>query len=394
MNKKVLSLIILIFGLLTLGNAQDNNRIVVKGTVLDAKTLEPVAFANLGLLGTITGVASDMDGKFELSVPDKYATYVIRVSAVGYAPYEIKLYEAKEKQDFKIMLQPVAYGIGEVDVYGESLVYKKMLKDVVANISKNYIARPHNYKGYFEYNTSVNGNPETSKEAIVAIYDNKGYQRSDVAKAFGELNYNFSQVRRSKPVESVLDGLNYFDDILTADIVRNTRNVLDIDNARDFKLKNKGKLVYEGDSVRVIGYEVQKPSLSTTGDAAVTKCTGEIYVNLKDYAVLKNVLHITAKDFNKLGRNLVAINDTKKSDVEMTITTNYKKLNSVYFLSGITVLYSYKENGDTVKGEMQYLTTRVNMANPEVITGRMYYEDLKTNNKFWDQYSAYFEGEE
>lgn len=394
MNRKVLSLIILFFGLLTLANAQDNSRIVVKGTIIDAITQEPVAFANLGLLGTVTGVASDMDGHFELSVPDKYATYVIRVSAVGYAPYEIKLYEAKEKPDLKILLQPVAYGIGEVDVYGESLVYKKMLKDVVANISKNYIMKPHNYRGYFEYKVSSGDMEGDSKEAIVNIYDTKGYQRSDVAETFGELNYNFSQIRRNRPAESVLDGLTYFDDILTADIVRNTRNVLDLDNARDYKLKNKGKLVYEGDSVRVIGYEVQKPALSTTGDASVTKYTGEIYVNLKDFAVLKNVLHITAKDFNKLGRNFVSINEAPKSDVQMTITTNYKKMKSLYFLSGITIQYSYKENGNQVKGEMQYLTTRVNVASPEVITGRMYYEDLKTDNKFWNQYSAYFEGEE
>ena len=50
----------------------------------------------------------------------------------------------------------------------------------------------------------------------------------DVASAFKELNYKFNQVRRNSEVTSVWDGLTYFDDILTADIVRNTRNVLDI----------------------------------------------------------------------------------------------------------------------------------------------------------------------
>lgn len=394
MNKKLLSLIILFFGLLTMVNAQNDGRITIKGIIVDGATNEPIAFANLGLLGTITGVASDMDGKFELSVPDKYSTYVIRVSAVGFSSYEIKVYEAKEKGDLKIVLQPVTYGIGEADIFAESLVYKKMLQNVVANISKNYIARPYNYQGYFEYKMSENDVEGASKEAIVTVYDSKGYTRNDVAAAFKELNYTFSQVRRSRPVRSVFDGLNYFDDILTADIIRNTRNVLDLDNARDYKLKNKGRLIYEGDSVRVIGYEVAKPALSTSGDASVTKYSGEIYINLKDFAVLKNVTHITSKDFNILGRNLIPVKETPKSNVTMTIVTNYKRLKSVYFLSGITIVYSYNTDGKEIKGEMQYVTTKVNMTTPEVITGRMYYEDLKANEKFWNSYSAYFEGEE
>lgn len=41
----------------------------------------------------------------------------------------------------------------------------------------------------------------------------------------------------------------------------------------------------------------------------------------------------------------------------MTITTTYKKLKSVYFLSGVQVEYSYKEEGKEVKGTMEYITT-------------------------------------
>ena len=394
MNKKVLSLIILFLGVVLAVNAQSDSRITIKGSIFDNTTGEPVPFANLGLLGTVAGTASDMDGKFELSVPDKYATYVIRVSAVGYSPYEIKVYEAKEKGDLRINLIPVAYGIGEVDVYAESLVYKKMLKNVVDNISKNYINKPYNYQGYFEYKISTNGVEGDTKEAIVTLYDNKGYNRSDVVNAFKEVNYKFNEVRRNHPVNSIYDGLNYFDDIVTADIIRNTRNVLDIDNARDFKLKNKGKLVYEGDSVRVIAYEVINPTISTTGSTNVTKCSGEIYINLKDFAVLKNIIHIEATDFTQLGRNLMPVNQAKKEKVNMTITTNYKKLNAVYFLSGATIVYTYKDGANDVKGEMQYVTTKVNMKNPETITGRMYYEDIAANKKFWDSYSVYFTGEE
>ena len=116
-----------------------------------------------------------------------------------------------------------------------------------------------------------------------------------------------------------------------------------------------------------------------------------IYVNLKDLAVLKNVVNLTSRDFNGLGRNLVTINEKPKSDVKMTITTTYKKLKSVYFLSGVQVEYSYKEEGKEVKGTMEYITTRVNRTSPTVIEGRIYYEDIEANEEFWNRYSVYFE---
>lgn len=390
MKRKVLTLVILFLSICTIVCSQENKRLNISGTVADATTGEPVPFANLGVLGTVAGTASDMDGKFELVLPESYAEKTIRVSVVGYGTYEIKAGKAAEESPLRIILKPVTYGIGEVDVYAESLVYKKMLRQVVENIKRNYIARPYNYEGYFEYTTVVNGEPGETKEAIVTIYDRKGYERSNVLKAYQDLNYRFSEVRRSKEPESVLDGLTYFDDILTADIVRNTRNVLDIANAADYKLKNKGRLLYEGDSVRLIAYEVEKPVPSTSGDAAVTRYSGEIYVNLKDYAVLKNVVHISSDDFNKLGRNLIPSDRRKTGEVKMTIVTNYKKLNSVYFLSGITIQYTYREGEDSVKGRMQYVTTRVNTDRPEPIEGRMYYEDIRTDKNFWDSYTVYF----
>lgn len=391
MNKKLISLLLLLVGFWALANAQEDGKITVKGKIVDGKTGEPVAFANLGLLGTVAGVASDMEGYFELTVPDRYATHKIRVSAVGYGPAEMKVYEANGKPDLIIKLKPVTYGIGEVDVYGQLLVYKKMLQNVVNNIARNYIDQPYNYEGYFKYGVQTD-DQEKLKEATVTIYDAQGYHREDVASAFKAVNYKFNEVRRNQKPVSVLDGLTCLDDILTADIVRNTRNVLDIVNSRDYKLKSKGKMVYEGDSVQVISYTATHPALSTTGDVGVQSYSGEIYVNLKNFAVLKNVVHITSKDFNALGRNLIPVDETPKSDVSMTITTTYKKVgNSPYFLSGANIEYAYKEKEKGVKGRMEYITTRVETKNPVAIEGRMYYEDIKANEDFWNRYSVYFQ---
>ena len=303
MMKKGVIILFIMMGFFLVAKAQEDGKMVLTGTVVDSQTNEPVAFANLGLLGTVAGVASDMDGNFELRIPDKYAIHVVRVSAVGYASVEYKAYELRDKPGMVIKLRPVSYGIGEVDVYGQLLVYKKMLSNVVSHIHDNYISKPYNYEGYFKYVTD-GPEGEKTKEATVTVYDAKGYDRTDPETTFKEVNYKFNEVRRSTPQISVFDGLTCLDDILTADVVRNTRNVLDIVNSRDYKLKSKGRMLYEGDSVQVISYTLEKPSLSTTGTSSVTAYSGEIYINLRDFAVLKNVVNISSRDFNSLGRQL------------------------------------------------------------------------------------------
>lgn len=77
----------------------------------------------------------------------------------------------------------------------------------------------------------------------------------------------------------------------------------------------------------------------------------------------------------------------------MQITTTYKKLRSVYFLSGVNIKYSYNEGKLPVEGSMEFVTTRVRMTEPQIIEGRTYYEDIRENENFWNRYSTYFEEE-
>ena len=95
MMKKGVIILFIMMGFFLVAKAQEDGKMVLTGTVVDSQTNEPVAFANLGLLGTVAGVASDMDGNFELRIPDKYAIHVVRVSAVGYASVEYKAYELR-----------------------------------------------------------------------------------------------------------------------------------------------------------------------------------------------------------------------------------------------------------------------------------------------------------
>ena len=382
----------LFFFLLGIGShfvlqAQENEKIRVKGIVLNQDTREPVVFANIGLVGTSVGTAADMKGYFELTVLTKYASHVVRFSAIGYASHEVNFSELRGRGEVEILLKPVAYSIQNVSVTGQGMQFRSLFDRVIERMGKNYISRPYNYEGYFEYGVSVNGGEKKTKEAIVTIYDSRGYQREDIERNFTALNYTFNHIRRSHEATTALDGMVYFDDILTSDIVRHTRNVLDTRNYRRYTFRNKGVFKQEGDSIQIIGYEAINPSISITGDASVLKYSGEIYVQLKDAVVIKNVMTIVSSHFVPMGRNLKAIDAPAQREVTTTIITNYEKRNSYHFLSGVSMLYSYHEGANRIQGEVQYQTTRVNTNEVVPVAGRIYLESMDPDYSFWDRYT-------
>ena len=78
----------------------------MRGTVVDALTKDPLPGANIRLMGTSLGAASDYEGKFVIKdVPP--GTYTARASYVGYTSHDIKITIAKGRTyDEKFELDP------------------------------------------------------------------------------------------------------------------------------------------------------------------------------------------------------------------------------------------------------------------------------------------------
>ena len=75
----------LVFLILSLNLFSQNG--IIRGTVVDDETGEPLFAANIGILGTSIGTAADFDGKFELSTSP--GTYKITISFIGYNSLEL-----------------------------------------------------------------------------------------------------------------------------------------------------------------------------------------------------------------------------------------------------------------------------------------------------------------
>ena len=79
--------------------AQNSNPTGRIHCILDADTKEPVAYANVGVVDKSLGTVSDADGTFVMEVPEDLMQDILRISALGYSPFEVSVAEWMEYSD-------------------------------------------------------------------------------------------------------------------------------------------------------------------------------------------------------------------------------------------------------------------------------------------------------
>ncbi len=108
----------------------------VKGVVAEAKTNEPLPGADIVVVGTTKGVATDFDGKFVLEVPA--GAQKIKISFVGYesVTISVNLSNGQIKDLGTIALSPAASSLGEVVIVGVADIAKERQTPVAVSTLK------------------------------------------------------------------------------------------------------------------------------------------------------------------------------------------------------------------------------------------------------------------
>ena len=98
--------------------AQENNRITIKGRVLDKETGLPLENVNVFLSGATIGTSTDKKGQFTVkNVP--FGSYNVIFSYIGYKIENKNFYSYKpETFNFNISLSPKAINLNQVNVTG------------------------------------------------------------------------------------------------------------------------------------------------------------------------------------------------------------------------------------------------------------------------------------
>ena len=155
MGKKILFCLV---GLLCLFSLEGQNEIRIKGLVTDSVRGEPLPYVSIIVKGTTTGAATDLDGRFSLTVPSSASGKMLEVSYLGYSTKQVPL---KSGQSLSIQLAPTGIALNEVVVKPGRERYRRRDNPAVAFV-KNVIERRdandprnHDYYSYDRYQKMV-----------------------------------------------------------------------------------------------------------------------------------------------------------------------------------------------------------------------------------------------
>ena len=155
MGKKILFCLV---GLLCLFSLEGQNEIRIKGLVTDTVSGEPLPYVSIIVKGTTTGAATDLDGRFSLTVPSSASGKMLEVSYLGYSTKQVPL---KSGQSLSIQLAPTGIALNEVVVKPGRERYRRRDNPAVAFV-KNVIERRdandprnHDYYSYDRYQKMV-----------------------------------------------------------------------------------------------------------------------------------------------------------------------------------------------------------------------------------------------
>nr|WP_321451019.1 carboxypeptidase-like regulatory domain-containing protein [uncultured Carboxylicivirga sp.] len=375
MQIQISKAILLLF--LIIGGTGFAQNVTLKGKVLDAETNQPVEFANIGVVGSFMGTATDFNGGFELTISEEFKNYAVRISAVGYQPKELRVEDLVSVTGVDVKLVQQSYGIDQVEVKAESKRLYGIIKTASNMIPDNYSKA---YGSTVYYMQTINGKNTT--ETALKYLDASGYGDRSYNDGYKNRKFEVGEVRRNFNQKPLLNGMLYADDVLEFDIVRIRGNVLDVDVVDLFELELLQENNEKNDSVWVIKYKLDKPNFASTGDEQVFYYQGVIYISSVDYAVLRNELEVTSSGYHHAGRSSGLVGGD--GNYTYKVISNYRKaIDGKYALSKIEYSGSSKSNSIV----MTWINYDFKTTAEVEVKGRDYYTAISSDDGFWKRFT-------
>lgn len=129
--------------------------VTIKGVIVDEETKEPVPFATIRLTGKSWGTISNIEGKFQLHIPDDALHDSLEVSCIGYVEAFLRVKDLSVRQWADISLQKSVLELKQVVV--TNLTPREIVEKAIRKIPENYVASPTALKGFYRTASRENG---------------------------------------------------------------------------------------------------------------------------------------------------------------------------------------------------------------------------------------------
>ncbi len=334
-------------------NIEDTAPLRIAGKIRDRQTGEELPFATIMIHGTHKGIISNEQGEFTLMIPGKLEDPILVVSMIGYKNNYTYLNRNKT-ENILIELEKDVISLQEVIIRYQNP--DEVLKELINNISHNYLDEPSSMDAYFREYVQKNKDFITFSEAII-----------DIAKSPYTLSLKADNVRiiRGRKLQNissedsiVMKIQSGIESSLDLDIIKRRPEFLLVDFEKYYDLEFRNIVSYRNQSVYLIGFSPKEK-------IPYALYSGELYVNTNDFALVAADFSIPPEELRKNPERFLV----KKSPFikirpqKANYRVEYRKKDQKYHISMVQAEVSFR-----IRKKRQWFSSLYNIGIEMAIT--------------------------
>jgi erythromycin esterase-like protein len=256
----------------------------IRGVVLDRKTGQPVPYASVSVPGRGVGTVADGAGKFALAGVEPGASS-LQISSVGYATATVATAAA-----VTVRLAPSAYELQGVQVRGESLDPRKIMKKVLAALPRNYEQEDYSSEIYTHRQTTNFDTLSYETEYVSQYFEPAGHRHwGGGFLMLGSIGQH--RVKEIHVTKALSKSQKFFSEQAGPGFITGTTDAVRISplfktsTFRKFNVHLDSVLERAGGTVYVISFVAKHANHRSTGVYMTSGYSGRLYVQQRDYAV-------------------------------------------------------------------------------------------------------------
>lgn len=280
----------------------------ITGKIVMDKNKTPIPYVNIGLKNDPIGTISNEAGQFELNITNKNLQDTVCFSCIGYKIQYHSITNLLNDSKTEIKMEAQNYNLNEVTISVERLTAKKILRKAIKAIDTNYCQNAYTQDVLFRKKDKYSdSNSEYLLEFVNRTYDSNGYKPRWLYMTSVKEDKQCLATRITT-IDSLGRSLNGYRSIKSErhhypayqDLINYRKNNF-LNPMKwfryDFQLSDT--LKYNGQTVFRIDFKCKYPSHRSTLQLAALKFHGYIFINMKDYAIVK-IESNTINDRNKI----------------------------------------------------------------------------------------------
>jgi len=249
--------------------------IILRGSIYDSETLEPIPYVNVGITGTTIGSVSNLNGEFQIIIHDPVDASTIKISHIGYETLETE-YTLLAGHLIDFFLKPHTITLQEITV--NFVDPQQILKDILNYKEQNYSLTPACLTSFYREGIEFRQRNIDITEAVLQIYksgsrENSGHDQVKLIKKRRIVNQQMNDTIFPR----MKSGIN---SCLVLDIIKELPDFIDPANNNLYTYTFNHITTIDNRPVHIVNFK-QKPAVKEPLYA------GDLYVEAESKALVE-----------------------------------------------------------------------------------------------------------